>query len=75
MYQEALDAFRLQMSRVKLSVVTSFYLKGYSQVLDLNANVGEVYWFVLKIGCLGMGHVFFSYLKGAYQTGVCMFVI
>ena len=42
MYPEVLDAFRLQMSRGKLSVATGLCLKGYRGILDLGANVGKV---------------------------------
>lgn len=34
-YEDALDAFRLQMSRVKGPVVLSLCLKVYSRILDL----------------------------------------
>lgn len=49
-YEAALGAFRLQISRVKGSVVLSLCLKGYSGILDLDANVSGVCWFVLKLG-------------------------
>lgn len=63
MYQEALDVFRLQISRLKLSVVTSLCLCG--SILHLDANGDEVCWFVLNLPeCLGCGRSFSVILKG-----------